>query len=221
VWCTKYQKCSHLVQNLRYRRSCIYSYTQKVLCQRDFWISGEQRWVTKKSSLPCLDLLSYLVSDFVCFLDSTSSTSLLFFEEEKMSALSADRSLHRVNKKKPHRKNNLARYNGPSSGHGPYRRLWVVCACPARWRASTGSWATPPTTGAVQIERGGDYYLTFDHDHFRWKTPSSFAPPAMAHTAARGPFAPIFWLGGQNWTLRPVDSLENMAIKHRMEGLTA
>ncbi len=34
--------------NLRYPRSCTYSYIQKVLCRRDFWISGEQRRVTKK-----------------------------------------------------------------------------------------------------------------------------------------------------------------------------
>ena len=43
VWYTKYQKYSHLVQNLRYRRICIYSYIEKVLCGLDFWISGRLR----------------------------------------------------------------------------------------------------------------------------------------------------------------------------------
>ncbi len=36
VWYTNYQKYSHLVQNLCYCRSCIYSYIQKVLCRHDF-----------------------------------------------------------------------------------------------------------------------------------------------------------------------------------------
>ena len=75
--------------------------------------------------------------------------------------------------------------------HGPYRRLRAVCARPAQWRASTGSWATPPTTGAVEIEREYDYYGIFIHGDFRVKTPSFWSPPAMAHTGAYGPFVPV------------------------------
>ncbi len=37
-----------------------------------------------------------------------------------------------------------------------YHRLWAVRACSARWRALIWSWATPPTTGDIQIERGGE-----------------------------------------------------------------
>jgi len=48
VWDTKYHKKSHLVQNLRYHRFCIYSYIQKVLCRHDFWIFREQWRITKK-----------------------------------------------------------------------------------------------------------------------------------------------------------------------------
>jgi hypothetical protein len=42
----------------------------------------ENNEASQKSSLPCLDLLSYLLSDFGIFLDIASSTSLLFFEEK-------------------------------------------------------------------------------------------------------------------------------------------
>ncbi len=38
-----------------------------------------------------------------------------------------------------------------------YRRLWAVRVCSARWRVLIRSWATPPMTIDIQIERGGDF----------------------------------------------------------------
>ena len=38
-----------------------------------------------------------------------------------------------------------------AAGDGLYRRLWAVRARSNRRRALTGSWATPPTTGFIQI----------------------------------------------------------------------
>ena len=35
--------------------------------------------------------------------------------------------------------------------------------CSNRWRALIGSWVTPPTTGAIEIERGGDKNITINH----------------------------------------------------------
>ena len=36
-------------------------------------------------------------------------------------------------------------------------------ACSNRRRALIGSWVTPPTTGAIKIERGGDENITINH----------------------------------------------------------
>jgi len=36
-------------------------------------------------------------------------------------------------------------------------------ACSNRRRALIGSWVTPPTTGVIEIERGGDEYITINH----------------------------------------------------------
>ena len=74
---------------------------------------------------------------------------------------------------------------------GLYCRLLTVCARSSQGRALTGSLATPLTIGTIQIKRGGDPYDTFDHANFRGKTPSLFAPPAMAHTAACGPLVTV------------------------------
>ena len=49
VWDTKYQKKSHLLQNLRHRKFCIYSYIQKVLCRRKFEFSENNGASRKKS----------------------------------------------------------------------------------------------------------------------------------------------------------------------------
>jgi len=42
-----------------------------------------------------------------------------------------------------------------AAGHGLYRHLWVARARSNRQCALIGSWVTPPTTGAIKIERGG------------------------------------------------------------------
>ena len=71
-----------------------------------------------------------------------------------------------------------------AAGDGLYRRLWAARARSNQRRALTGSWATPPTTGFIHIERGGEPYGTIDHGDLRGKKPSFWAPPAMASTAA-------------------------------------
>jgi hypothetical protein len=64
---------------------------------------------------------------------------------------------------------------------GLYHRLWAVHARSNQRRALTGSWATPPTTGFIQIEQGGEPYGTIAHDDLRGKTPSLLALPAMLY----------------------------------------
>ena len=39
----------------------------------------------------------------------------------------------------------------------------AACACSNRRRALIGSWVTPPTTGVIGIERGGDENITINH----------------------------------------------------------
>jgi hypothetical protein len=39
----------------------------------------------------------------------------------------------------------------------------AACACSNRRRALIGSWVTPPTTGVIEIERGGDENITINH----------------------------------------------------------
>ena len=39
----------------------------------------------------------------------------------------------------------------------------AACACSNRRRGLIGSWVTPPTTGAIEIERGGDENITINH----------------------------------------------------------
>jgi hypothetical protein len=65
-----------------------------------------------------------------------------------------------------------------AAGDGLYRRLWAVRARSNQRCALTGSWATPPTTGFIHIERGGEPYGTIDHGDLRGKTPSLLAPLA-------------------------------------------
>ena len=36
-------------------------------------------------------------------------------------------------------------------------------ACSNRRRALIGSWVTPPTTGVIEIKRGGDENITINH----------------------------------------------------------
>jgi hypothetical protein len=78
-----------------------------------------------------------------------------------------------------------------AAGDGLYRRLWAVRACSNQRCTLTGSWATPPTTGFIQIKRGGEPYGTINHDDLRGKTPSFGVLLAMASTAAYGPSASV------------------------------
>jgi hypothetical protein len=49
------------------------------------------------------------------------------------------------------------------SGHGIFFRLWAIRARSARRRSLTTPWATPPTAGAMKIERGMVYSSTIHH----------------------------------------------------------
>jgi hypothetical protein len=49
------------------------------------------------------------------------------------------------------------------SGYGSFFCLLAVCARSARGHALTGPWATPPTAGAMKIERGVVYDPTIHH----------------------------------------------------------
>jgi hypothetical protein len=55
-----------------------------------------------------------------------------------------------------------------------YRRLWAVRARSAQWRVLIGTWLTPPMTGAIEFDRGGEYYTTIHHgdcsekNHHQW-----------------------------------------------------
>ncbi len=49
------------------------------------------------------------------------------------------------------------------NGHGIFFRLWAVRARSARQRLLTTPWATPPTAGAMKIERGMVYSPTIHH----------------------------------------------------------
>jgi len=104
----------------------------------------------EKSSLPCLDLLSYLLSEIgIFFCDRASSTSLLFFEK-KLSAPSVDTIVEYLTTK-----NNLTSKKTTSHGTmvqarcGLYCHLLTVRARSAQQRALAGSWATLPLTGAI------------------------------------------------------------------------
>ena len=49
------------------------------------------------------------------------------------------------------------------SGFGSFFCLWAVRARSNRWRALIGSWVTPPTTGSIEIVRGGAENITINH----------------------------------------------------------
>ena len=51
------------------------------------------------------------------------------------------------------------------SGYGSFFCLWAVCARSARGRVFTEPWATPPTAGAMKIERGVVYNPTIHHGY--------------------------------------------------------
>ena len=50
-----------------------------------------------------------------------------------------------------------------ATGHGLYRHLWAVCTCSNQRRTLIWSWVMPPTTGAIEIERGGGKNITINH----------------------------------------------------------
>jgi hypothetical protein len=50
-----------------------------------------------------------------------------------------------------------------ASGYGSFFCLWAVRARSARGRMLTEPWTTPPTTGAMKIERGVVYDPTIHH----------------------------------------------------------
>ncbi len=77
------------------------------------------------------------------------------------------------------------------SGYGIFFRLWAVRARSAQQRLLTMPWAMPPTAGAMKIERGVVYSPTIHHGYLLEKISSSWAPPAMASTAAYGPSAAV------------------------------
>ena len=95
----------------------------------------------------------------------------------------------KINKYKREREHNTETMG--AAGDGLYRRLWAVLAHSNQQRTLTGSWATPPTTGFIQIKQGGEPYVTMDHGDLRGKTTSFGALPAMASNAAYGPSASV------------------------------
>jgi hypothetical protein len=77
------------------------------------------------------------------------------------------------------------------SGYGFFFCLWAVRARSARRRMFTEPWATSSTTGAMKIDRGVVYDPTIHHLLLVKKKSSSWAPPAMASTAAYRPSAAV------------------------------
>jgi hypothetical protein len=77
------------------------------------------------------------------------------------------------------------------SGYGIFSHLWAVRARSAERRSLTTPWATPPTTGAMKIKRGVVYSPTIHHGYLLEKNSSSWAPPAMASTAAYHPSSAV------------------------------
>jgi hypothetical protein len=65
-----------------------------------------------------------------------------------------------------------------------YRRLLAVRACSAQQRMLIGTWVTPPMTGAIKFDWGGEYYPTIHHGDCSELTLAARAP---AHAPAREP----------------------------------
>jgi hypothetical protein len=72
-------------------------------------------------------------------------------------------------------------------GYGSFFCLWAFRTRSAQGRVFTEPWATPPTAGAMKIERGVVYNPTIHHGYMLGKKSSSWAPPAMASTATYRP----------------------------------
>ena len=79
------------------------------------------------------------------------------------------------------------------SGFGSFFCLWAVRARSNRWRALIGSWVTLPTTGSIEIERGGAENITINHGsggsdcgHRRSRPlPPPIGPPRLFRSRAR------------------------------------
>ncbi len=82
------------------------------------------------------------------------------------------------------------------SGYGSFFCLWAVRAHSARGRALTEPWATPPTAGAMKIERGVVYNPTIHHGYLLeknrhpgrrqpWPLPPPIGPPRLFCLRAR------------------------------------
>ena len=67
-----------------------------------------------------------------------------------LSALRAKPCLWWNKQKKPHTVTMV------HACHGHYRRLWSIHTRSPQWCVFTGSWTTPPMTGAIHIEWGGN-----------------------------------------------------------------
>ena len=81
------------------------------------------------------------------------------------------------------------------SGHGSFFCLWTVHASSARASVLTEPWATPPTAGAMKIERGGGHASTYRHDSASRRAPlvrfvafpsASASPSRRASTRSLG-----------------------------------
>ncbi len=79
------------------------------------------------------------------------------------------------------------------SGFGSFFCLRAVGAHSNRRRALIGSWVTPPTTGSIEIERGGAENITINHGsgggdcgrRRSWPLPLPIGPPRPFHLRAR------------------------------------
>jgi hypothetical protein len=58
-----------------------------------------------------------------------------------------------------------------------YRRLWAVRARSARRRVLIETWVTPPMTGAIEFDQGGEYYPTIHHGKCSEKKSPSMVLP--------------------------------------------
>ncbi len=66
-----------------------------------------------------------------------------------------------------------------AAGHGLHHRPWTVRACSNQRRALMRTWATPPTTSAMPIDRGCEPCITINHGDLSGKISSSWAPLHM------------------------------------------
>jgi hypothetical protein len=63
-----------------------------------------------------------------------------------------------------------------------YHCLCAVRAHSAQQRVLIGTWLTPPMTGAIKFDRGGEYYPTIHHgDFFEKKSPSMVLPHTVVY----------------------------------------